>query len=120
MNEKEIMSEEAFKELIDNLEIVEKLTPYGRKAIKYWVTKLQKENEKYKYLYQKALDNTVKSDKENMDLKKQIDLMIEEYEYNDRINFKDFCEDELRKDKCIQDCKIYVKQYFETKAKKGE
>ena len=48
---------------------------------------------------------------------KQIDLMIEEYEYNDRINFKDFCEDELRKDKCIQDCKICVKQYFETKAK---
>ena len=45
MNEKEIMSEEAFKELIDNLEIVEKLTPYGRKAIKYWVNKLQKENE---------------------------------------------------------------------------
>ncbi len=51
---------------------------------------------------------------------KQIDLMIEEYEYNDRINFKNFCEDELRKDKCIQDCKICAKQYFETKAKKGE
>ena len=49
MNEKEIMSEEAFKELINNLEIVEKLTPYGRKAIKYWVNKLQKENEKLKY-----------------------------------------------------------------------
>lgn len=48
MNEKEIMSEEAFKELIDNLEIVEKLTPYGRKAIKYWVNKLQKENEELK------------------------------------------------------------------------
>ena len=45
MSEEEIMSEEAFKELIDNLEIIEKLTPYGRKAIKYWVTKLQKENE---------------------------------------------------------------------------
>lgn len=42
------------------------------------ITKLKKENEKYKYLYQKALDNTVKSDKENIDLKKQIDLMAEE------------------------------------------
>ena len=41
------------------------------------INKLRKENEKYKYLYQKALDNTVKSDKENMDLKKQIDLMGE-------------------------------------------
>ena len=36
------------------------------------------ENEKYKYLYQKALDNTVKADKENMQLKKQIDLMAEQ------------------------------------------
>ena len=45
MSDEEIMSEEAFKELIDNLEIIEKLTPYGRKAIKYWVNKLQKENE---------------------------------------------------------------------------
>lgn len=113
MDKEEIMSEEAFKELIDNLEIIEKLTPYGRKSIKYWVTKLQRENEdiklrkdnqekrfkkykenidkqheeiyenlvsekeKYKYLYQKALDNTVKADKESMQLKKQIDLMAE-------------------------------------------
>ena len=30
------------------------------------------------HLYQKALDNTVKSDKENIDLKKQIDLMAEQ------------------------------------------
>lgn len=42
-----------------------------------FITKLQKENEKYKYLYQKALDNTVSSDKENIQLKKQIDLMGE-------------------------------------------
>lgn len=122
---------------------------------------LQKKIEKYKYLYQKSLDNTVKSDKENIDLKKQVDLMneylerisqdlnnisidqipiaiaelkyknkladnqidliIEEYEYNARINFKNFCEDELRKDSCIQDCKTCAKQYFEKLAKeKGE
>ena len=47
--------------------------------------------------------------------------MIEEYEYNARINFKNFCEDELRKDNCIQDCKACAKQYFEKLAKeKGE
>ena len=52
---------------------------------------------------------------------KQIDLMIEEYEYNARINFKNFCEDELRKDICIQDCKTCAKKYFEKLAKeKGE
>ena len=33
------------------------------------ITKLQKENEKYKYLYQKALDNTVSADRENRKLK---------------------------------------------------
>lgn len=48
---------------------------------------------------------------------KQIDLMIEEYEYNARINFKNFCEDELRKDSCIQDCKTCAKQHFEKLAK---
>lgn len=35
------MTEEAFNELIDNLEIVENLTPYGRKGIKENVKRLQ-------------------------------------------------------------------------------
>ena len=41
-----------------------------------------------------------------------IEAMIEEYEYNERINLKDFCDDEMRKDKCIEDCKNCIKQYF--------
>ena len=52
--EEDIMSEEAFNELIDNFEIVNTLTEYGRKAIKQNVKKLQKrikeleeENKKY-------------------------------------------------------------------------
>ena len=40
--EEDIMSEEAFNELIDNLEVVETLTLYGRKGIKENVKKLQK------------------------------------------------------------------------------
>lgn len=59
-----------------------------------------------------------KLQKENAEKDKQIDLMIEEYEYNARINFKNFCEDELRKDNCIQDCKACTKQYFERKVEK--
>lgn len=43
MERKKMMSEEAFNELIDNLEIVEKLTLYGRRSIKYHVKKLQDE-----------------------------------------------------------------------------
>lgn len=38
----DIMSEEAFNELIDNFEIVNTLTEYGRKAIKQNVKNLQK------------------------------------------------------------------------------
>ena len=40
--EEDIMSEEEFNELIDNFEIVNTLTEYGRKAIKQNVKKLQK------------------------------------------------------------------------------
>lgn len=40
--EEDIMSEEAFNELIDNFEIVGTLTKYGRKAIKQNVKNLQK------------------------------------------------------------------------------
>lgn len=40
--EEDIMSEEAFNELIDNFEIVNTLTEYGRKAIKQNVKNLQK------------------------------------------------------------------------------
>ena len=77
------------------------------------ITKLQKENEKYKYLYQKALDNTIKSDKENMNLKKQIDLMAEEIEYAGCIKKVWDCNK--------KDCKDCVKQYFEKLAiEKGE
>lgn len=42
IEEEDIMSEEAFNELIDNFEIVNTLTEYGRKAIKQNVKKLQK------------------------------------------------------------------------------
>lgn len=79
------------------------------------------ENEKYKYLYQKALDNTVKADKENMQLKKQIDLMAEYMEENmdeyqlDEIYEKQYnCNGMERnwtrgKEKEVKD----IKQYFE-------
>ena len=51
------------------------------------------------------------------DRDRMIDAMIEEYEYNARINLKNFCEDETRKDKCIQDCRICVKKYFEERCR---
>ena len=49
-----IMSEEAFNELIENIEVVSELTLYGRKNIKYYVNKLQKENLQLKDTINKA------------------------------------------------------------------
>lgn len=78
------------------------------------------DEEKYKYLYQKALDDLIKSDKENSYLKKQIDLMAE---YIDNSNYVDSEECQFQYDfkikKCIEkgDCKDCIKQYFESKSK---
>lgn len=80
--------------------------------------KEQKEEiEKYKALYERALSDLVKADK-------QIDLMAEMIdelsEYYTRYNGKN---NEFCKEICIKkdiDCIDCIKQYFETKAKKGE
>ncbi len=123
MSEEEIMSEEAFKELIDNLEIIEKLTPYGRKAIKYWVTKLKKENEVLKRAFDKQSGDLGNYLVELQQKDKQIDLMagyISNLDIDENIckeQSDNNCDDINRE----ADCKDCIKQYFETKAKeKGE
>lgn len=67
-----------------------------------------KELEKYKYLYNKALSELVVADK-------IIDEMLQEYEYNASTNIKSFCDEEMRKNMCIQDCRCCIKQYFQKK-----
>ena len=94
------------------------------------IEKLKKENELAKEQLKKQCEvaderndllvKVQELQKENEEKDKQIDLIIEEYEYNDRINFKNFCEDELRKDSCIQDCKLCAKHYFEKLAKEDK
>ena len=68
--------------------------------------------DKESHLIQSKLDV---SDAKIIELTKIIDEMFEEYEYSERINIKDFCDEELRKDTCIQDCEVCIKQYFERK-----
>ena len=70
----------------------------------------QSELERKEYLYHKALSELVIADK-------VIDEMIEEYEFVHRANIINFCEDKLRKNACIQDCKLCIKQYFEKKVR---
>ncbi len=58
---------------------------------------------------------SVKLYKEISKKNKIIDEMIDEYEYCSGCNLKNFCYEEMIKDKCIQDCRICIKQYFEEK-----
>lgn len=93
MERKKMMSEEAFDELIDNLEIVEKLTLYGRRSIKYHVKKLQDElkgledvkeimNTNVKELVE--LKNIRKIKDENWRLQTDNKLKIDEIEKKDK------------------------------------
>ena len=79
--EEDIMSEEAFNELIDNFEIVGTLTEYSRKAIKQNVKNLQKRikeleeenNKKQKYINMasEVIENSILKQKVK-DKKKEI------------------------------------------------
>ena len=71
------------------------------------------DEEKYKYLYQKALDDLIKSDKENSLLKMQVNLMskyISNLDIDEDIckKVENNCDDFNKENKCIE-C---VKQYF--------
>lgn len=116
------MSNEAFKELMENLEVVEKLTPYGRKAIKYWVTKLLKGNkEKDKQIIElnKYLER-ISQDLDNVAID-QIPIAIAELKYQNKLKNKQihimaraFRQDDVRN---VEE----IKEYFEKQAKeKGE
>ena len=86
------------------------------------ITKLQKEIQDYKYLYEQALDNTMKADKENIQLKKQINLMAEYIANRDndedicKYQVAEWCEDE-EDGVLIEVCRNCIKQYFERKVK---
>lgn len=65
--EDDVMSQEAFNELIDNLEVVATLTMYGRKSIKHYVKEMQAELERK--------DKRIKELEEELaEFNKQLDL----------------------------------------------
>lgn len=65
-------------------------------------------------LYHKALGDLVKADRENIQLKKQIDLMAEEINETDR-GYTDYCEMKIE---CDRNCKDCIKRYYERKSEK--
>ena len=102
-------------------------------TIKYYVKKLEEETndlkwkneiyvksikshkreiEKYKYLYQKALDNTIKADRDNLKKNKIIDEMAN-YIDLEKMDFE--CNSMCIHEGCIEEC---IKEYFINKVKK--
>nr|DAK84709.1 MAG TPA: hypothetical protein [Caudoviricetes sp.] len=55
MIDKDFNSREAFNEVIDNLEIINSLTDYGKKLIKQGVIDLRIENQKYREIINEAI-----------------------------------------------------------------
>lgn len=75
------------------------------------VLNMLKEKDK---LYHKALVDLVKADRENIQLKKQTDLMAEEINETDR-GYTDYCEMKIE---CDRNCKDCIKRYYERKSEK--
>lgn len=100
------MSEEE-KEAIEQLESWRKFIVKNRDRV-------NKANDIEFYL--RTALNLIKKQQKEIEKKDKItNEMIEEYEYNVRINVKNFCEEEMRRDRCIRDCKQCIIKYFERK-----
>ena len=118
MNEQEKKAIEKLKKIIEdtikanecglsNNDFKEEIEVYD--TVLNLITKRQKEIEDYKYLYEQALDNTLKADKENLKLKKQINLMaLAILNYDDQLVINRY--------KNIDE----VKETFKDLVKKGE
>lgn len=62
MNNENYISEEAFEELVNGLDFIERFTLYGRKSLKYHIKRLQEENQQLKSKLKEVIDyiNTTK------------------------------------------------------------
>lgn len=73
----------------------------------------QTEIEKYKSLYDRALSDLVKAEK-------QIDLIIDEFYKKAKISTRCYLQKSVEKCMKYKNCKDCIKQYFETKVKNVE
>ena len=80
------------------------------------------EIEKYKSLYNKALEDLVKADRENIENKKVIDLMVKAMNKIQDSQVCKYCDNNINLNNgyCTdaKKCKEGIKQYFERKVKK--
>ncbi|MBO5348973.1 MAG: hypothetical protein J6A89_04040 [Clostridia bacterium] len=124
---KEIMSKEAFEEIIDNIEIISNLTLYARKNIKYYLNKLQEENKQLKANLYEA--NSIISD--YIDTVKEKNKIIDKmagHITNGTIvkTYKEICKNMAEEINCVHtpinevNCVNCVKQYFKRKIESEE
>lgn len=103
--EDDVMSQEAFNELIDNFEVVATLTMYGRKSIKHYVKKMQAEREQNKKRIKEL-------EEENAMLKKADniarDVNIEEVTEVMNKSYEEFMSNYINKQKVIDVIKNYI------------
>ena len=83
--EDEIMSQEAFNELIDNFEVVATLTMYGRKSIKHYVKEMQAELERKDKRIQELEEENKKKSIELICYQEELDNSIPEQAIKDKI-----------------------------------
>ena len=100
--------QEAIRYLKESVLIYKNTIPKISETIET-VLNMLKEKDK---LYHKALGDLVKADRENIQLKKQIDLMAEEINETDR-GYTDYCEMKIE---CDRNCKDCIKRYYERKS----
>lgn len=89
MNKEKLMNEETFNELVENLEILENLTLYGRKNIKYYIKKIQQENKQLREIINKLKNQptvylTKYMDKFGFVETKTLNELIDELESSDK------------------------------------
>ena len=120
--EEDIMSEEAFNELIDNLEVVETLTLYGRKGIKENVKKLQKKIKELEVLEDDLKDKRVvyidtPEFAENYIPKQKVKDKIEELNNNRPylMKFEDWRKKEYTNEDIIRNCIEVLEELLEDK-----
>lgn len=116
LREESYMLETALNILKEKDKEIEKLKKHNKELLRKLRNRVKEVKKLNKYSLYKKEFKTLNEQLKNKD--RIIDLTIEEYEYNARINLKDFCDNELRKNTCIQDCKICIKQYFKSKVEK--
>ena len=106
-------------DMINDLQREKKSLTQTNKSYKGMIRKKDKEIEKHKTLYSKALDDATTAGHENIQLKKQIDLMAEliARKAGSRI---EICHNMQCDKKVAKECKVCTKQYFERKLNSSE